>query len=101
MASVSAPTQSGAMATGSPSSSLSLSATGFRDISGTTWPLGRPRWEQAITLPPSFRMKRTVSRAARMRVSSPMTPFFNGTLKSQRSSTFLPFSGASATLFLT
>ena len=37
--------QSGAMATGLPSSSASRAATGFRLISGFGLPLGRPRWE--------------------------------------------------------
>lgn len=41
-----------------------------------------------------------VGRAATMRLSEVMTPSFSGTLKSQRTSTFLPFTSMSSTDFL-
>ena len=64
---------------------------------------GLPMWEQAITAAPWSSRYWMVGKAARMRLSSVMTPLPSlaiGTLKSQRSSTFLPLTSTSLTVFL-
>ena len=63
---------------------------------------GLPRWEQAMTAAPWSSRYWMVGRAARMRLSSVMAPVALswGTLKSQRSSTFLPLTSMSLTVFL-
>ena len=103
LARASGPTTSSAMMTGLPSSSLRRAATGFRDSSGLTSPLGLPMWEQATTAAFCSSRYWMVGRAARMRLSSVMTPLPSlamGTLKSHRSSTFLPATSMSRTVFL-
>ena len=76
--------------TGGPSSSASLAAIGLRLNSGFGLPLGRPRWLARITVAPWSSAYLMVGSDARMRVSSPITPFFSGTLKSTRTKTRLP-----------
>ena len=91
------------MMTGLPSSWLRRAATGFKLSSGFTSPLGLPMWEQAITAALLSSRYWMVGRAARMRLSPVMTPLPSlamGTLKSQRSRTFLPFTSTSFTVFL-
>ena len=103
LALASGPTTSSAMMTGLPSSWLRRTATGFKLSSGFTSPLGLPMWEQAITAALLSSRYWMVGRAARMRLSSVMTPLPSlamGTLKSQRSRTFLPFTSTSVTVFL-
>ena len=89
-----------AKVTGLPRSSASRTATGAR-LNFSSGPfLGLPRWLHRITLPPfsiSFLM---VGSAATMRLSLVMTPSFMGTLKSQRTSTRLPRTSSSSTVFL-
>ena len=60
-------------------------------------------WEQAITAAPWSSRYWIVGRAARMRLSSVITPlpsFAIGTLKSQRNRTFFPLILMSFTVFL-
>ena len=67
------------------------SATGFRLMSGFGLPLGRPRCEASTThRAPASSACLIVGSDARMRVSSPMTPPFSGTLKSTRMKTRSP-----------
>src|SRR5690606_19370733 len=91
------PATSVASVTGRPISSASRSAAGARESSGTTCPLGRPRWEQSTTR--AFRPSRSsiVGRAAPIRVSSVTRPSASGTLKSTRTRTRLPSTSASVT----
>ena len=100
LAFASPPTTSLAIATGLPSSSLRRAATGARENSGFTSPFGRPRWEQRMTAALWSSRYLMVGRAATMRLSEVMTPSLSGTLKSQRTSTFLPFTSMSSTDFL-
>ncbi len=96
------PTTSGSAAnfTSWPSSSERRTATGANDNSGFGSPFGLPRWEQRITLPPSPINFLIVGSAATRRFSSVIFPSFNGTLKSQRTRTFFPFTLISSTDFL-
>ena len=64
------PTQSSSLITGRPSSSDRRRATGSILRSSTTWPLGRPRCEQRISVASLSSRYWMVGRAARMRVSS-------------------------------
>ncbi len=86
----SSPTESFAKVTGRPTSSASRSATGARLNSGDGLPLGRPRWLARITVAPCSSAYSMVGSDARIRVSSPITPFFNGTLKSTRMNARFP-----------
>src|SRR5690606_9640565 len=89
--------QSSALRTGTPSNSDNRRATGSMRKDSTTWPLGRPRWLTRITRAPARRRCSMVGMAARMRLSSVISPSFNGTLKSTRTRTRLPFTSRSAT----
>jgi len=51
---------------------------------------GRPRWETTTTRAPELIRALSVGREARMRPSSVIFPSFNGTFRSQRTSTRLP-----------
>ena len=81
---------SAANTTSLPSSSESLTATGARENFSSGPFFGLPRWEQRITLPPSFIIFLIVGKAAVILLSFVITPSFRGTLKSQRQRTFLP-----------
>lgn len=89
-AAAASPMQSAANNTGLPSSCVSRSATGFRLYSGAGLPLGRPRCDARITVAPCSSANSMVGIAAVMRVSSPITPFLIGTLKSTRMNTRRP-----------
>src|SRR4030065_428899 len=66
-------------------------ATGERLISGTTFPLGRPRWDRRIVFAPFSMDRRIVGRIALIRVSSVMFPALSrGTLRSTRMSVRFP-----------
>ena len=82
--------QSSANATGAPSSSDSRSATGLRLNSGFGLPFGRPRWLASTTVAPCSSAYWIVGSDDWIRVSSPITPFLSGTLKSTRMKTRLP-----------
>ena len=86
--------------TGLPSSSSRRFATGRRDSPSFGPFLTLPRCEQRITLPPSPDSFLMVGSAARMRVSSVITPLFSGTLKSQRTRMRLPLIWMSSKVFL-
>ena len=83
-----------------PSNLDNASATGAKDNSVFGSPFGLPRWEQRITFPPSLINLLIVGIAATKRVSSVILPSCNGTLKSQRTNTLLPFTLISSTDFL-
>ncbi|CUQ01467.1 Uncharacterised protein [Flavonifractor plautii] len=102
LAVASGPTTSAAMMTSRPNSSLRRLATGARLNLGSGPSLGLPRWEQAITAAFCSSRYWMVGRAATMRLSSVMAPVALswGTLKSQRSRTFLPATSISFTVFL-
>ena len=89
------PMQSVANATGCPSSSCNRVAMGARLSSGAGLPFGRPRWLASTTVAPRSSAYLIVGSEARMRVSSPMTPFSSGTLKSTRTNTRRPDSSRS------
>lgn len=73
-----------------PSFALRATATGAR-LNFASGPfLGLPRWLHRMTLAPSLTSFWMVGRAALMRFSLVITPSFIGTLKSQRTRTFLP-----------
>ena len=87
--------------TSCPRSSVNLLATGAKESSGFGSPFGLPRWEQRITFPPSAISFLMVGSAATRRFSSVIfKSASNGTLKSQRTNTFLPFTLISSTDFL-
>ena len=78
--------------TGVPSSDSSASATGLSDNSGTTFPVGRPRWDNRTTRHPRCRSQSIVGREALMRIGSATWPSPRGTLKSTRTSARWPSS---------
>ncbi len=84
------PTVSLAKATSAPSSSPRRAATGRRLYLSSGVPSGRPRCEITTTRAPASRRPVRVPSEARMRPSSPMTPSFRGTLRSQRTMTRRP-----------
>ena len=84
------PMQSPDHATRAPSRSARRSRTGSSDAAGSGAPFGRPRCAHRITRAPRSRSAAIVGSAARMRVSSAMTPSCSGTLKSTRQSTRRP-----------
>src|SRR5262245_23762242 len=84
------PMQSSAKATGRPTALDKGSTSGFRDISGTRLPSGRPKWLSTITLAPLLASSVSVGAARSMRVASDTLPDFIGTLRSTRTSTRLP-----------
>ena len=99
MFSTAGPTQSGASLTGWPSRSASRVTAGASDISGLTWPLGRPRWLIRITFPPASTAALIVGRAALIRLSSvTFCPSSSGTLKSTRIRTRLPLRSSLSTV---
>ena len=57
-------------------------------------PLGRPKCESRITLPPLSAISRMVGAARSIRVASETLPFSIGTLRSTRTSTRLPLRSA-------
>jgi hypothetical protein len=84
----SGPMQSLAKTTGPPISSPSRAATGFKLISALGLPFGRPRCDASTThAAPASSACVIVGSEARILVSSPMTPFLSGTLKSTRTNT--------------
>merc|ERR1719261_2135305 len=100
----SSPTQSGASFTSEPMYSVMRSAHGASENLSSGPDLGRPRCEQAATLAPASSRYFRVGTDARMRVSSVMVLPSSGTLRSQRTRTFLPLRSAaerSPTDFLT
>jgi hypothetical protein len=56
-------------------------------MSGATLPLGLPRWLASTTVAPCPSAYWMVGTDDLMRVSSPICPFFSGTLKSTRMKT--------------
>ena len=84
------PMQSLAKTTFRPSSSDSRPTIGCRLNSGATLPLGRPRCDARITVAPLSSAYLIVGSEALIRVSSPITPFLIGTLKSTRMKTRFP-----------
>merc|ERR1719478_1397980 len=82
------------MATSLPSSSDRRGATGPRENLSSGPSLGRPRWDESRTLAPLSIRYLTVGTDARIRVSSVMVLPSSGTLRSQRTRTFLPLSSA-------
>mmetsp|Transcript_12527 Transcript_12527/g.43499 ORF Transcript_12527/g.43499 Transcript_12527/m.43499 type:complete len:370 (+) Transcript_12527:970-2079(+) len=90
------PMQSSTFSTGQLSSSVRRAATGVRRNLSSGPDLGRPRWDDSITLAPFLVRYSMVGTAARMRVSSVMfRSASRGTLRSARSNTTLPLSSAS------
>jgi len=87
--------QSGAMTTSLPSSSERRGATGPSENLSSGPDLGRPRCDESSTFAPFSTRYLTVGTDARMRVSSVMVLPSSGTLRSQRTSTLLPFRSAS------
>ena len=61
-------------------------------------PLGRPRWEVSSRRAPCSRSHSIVGSAARMRVSSVISPSCSGTLKSTRTRTRLPSTSRSSSV---
>ena len=97
----SGPMTSLASFTSKPSFSERRLATGAREYFMLNSPLGRPRCEQRMTAAPCSSRYLIVGSAALMRVSSVMFLFSSrGTLKSQRTSTFLPETSMSSIVFL-
>src|SRR3954470_14005420 len=94
----------GASFTLASSSSPRRLATGASERLGSRSPFGRPRWDIRTSAAPRSRSSSIVGRAARMRVSSATTRLppssLSGTLKSTRTRTRRPFTGASRTLAL-
>ena len=74
MAAASSPTTSGASGTSMPRISPRRVATGASEYFASGAPLGRPRWEQAMTAAPWASSQSMVGTAARMRRSSSMPP---------------------------
>src|SRR5207248_2103590 len=99
VASADGPTTSFAHATDTPRISLKRFATGASPRSSTTFPSGRPRCETSMILALCSTRYSIVGSAARMRVSSRILPFSSGTLKSTRTSTRLPSTSMSRTVF--
>ena len=96
------PTMSSARGTGRLRNSSSRAATGFKLRAGTTLPLGRPRCEHKITAAPFSSKNRMVGSAPMMRFSSVIlvpVSLSMGTLKSTRTSTFLPCTFTSSMVF--
>ena len=89
---------SSANTTGLPRYSDRRSATGARENFASGPFFGLPRWLHRITLPPSAISFLMVGSAATMRLSLVILPSFIGTLKSQRTSTFLPETLMSSTV---
>ncbi len=94
------PMQSLANTTSRPSNRDRCSATGLRLNSGATLPLGRPRCEARMTVDSWSSANWMLGSAAVMRVSSVMTPFLSGTLKSTRMKTRRSSSGRSRIEYL-
>ncbi len=83
--SASGPMQSVAKATGRPPSAwLSGATSGFSEKAGSGLPLGRPKCESTITLPPLLASSSSVGARRSMRVASVTWPSFMGTLRSTR-----------------
>ena len=92
---------SSASFTSKPSFSERRLATGAREYFMLNSPFGRPRWEHRITAAPLSSRYLMVGSAALMRVSSVMfLSASSGTLKSQRTSTFLPLTWTSSMVIL-
>jgi hypothetical protein len=89
-----------AKTTSLPSNSESLFATGAKESSGFTSPLGLPMCEQRITLAPSSISFLMVGKAAVILFSSVITPSLRGTLKSHLTNTRFPVTLRSSTVFL-
>merc|ERR1712032_737582 len=87
--------QSGAIVTSVSSSSDRRGATGPSENLSSGPALGRPKCEERRTLAPFSIKYLTVGTEARMRVSSVIVLPLSGTLRSQRTSTFLPLRSAS------
>src|SRR5271155_2855840 len=95
--SASGPTQSSAKATGFFTIRATSAATGRSDAFGSG-PLGRPKCESRMTLPPLPASSVMVGAISSMRVASVTAPSSIGTLRSTRKSTSLPFTAASSRL---
>src|SRR5271156_5017652 len=96
-ASASGPTQSSAKATGFFTIRATSAATGRSDAFGSG-PLGRPKCESRMTLPPLPASSVMVGAISSIRVASVICPSSIGTLRSTRSRTRLPFTSASSRL---
>src|ERR1700726_4622974 len=83
------PMQSGANATGRLMISATACTTGRSDCAGSG-PLGRPKCESRMTLPPLSAISLMVGATRSMRVASATLPCSIGTLRSTRTSTRLP-----------
>ena len=81
------PMQSETSATGWPRSSARRGVMGARENFASKPPLGLPKWEERITLAPLLVKYLMVGIAPLIRVSSVITPFSRGTLKSARTKT--------------
>jgi hypothetical protein len=92
-ASAAGPMQSSTNPTGRFSTRPTSSATGLSDWLGSR-PLGRPKWDKRIALPPLSAISRMVGAARSMRVASVTLPFSVGTLRSSRTNTRLFFTSA-------
>ena len=93
--SASIPTTSLARGTGCPRSELNRWATGRRLSLGSRLPSGRPRWDMRMVRAPAARRWFRVGRASTIRRSSATWPVAScGTLKSTRTSTRRPRTGA-------
>src|SRR5215211_6795500 len=88
------PATSSTNATSTPRCWARTGRTGSSEYLGSRWPLGRPRWEQQITLAPWSSSQRRVGTAARTRRSSVTLPSSRGTLKSLRTRTRRPATSA-------
>src|SRR5262245_41777610 len=73
-----------------PNSYDSLAATGFKLYFGYGFPLGLPRWEARMSMPPFSITYLIDGSDALIRVSSVILPSEIGTLKSTRMNTRLP-----------
>ena len=98
-ASNSAPRVTPGKTTSWPNLAAKSAATGASDLPAlSASSFTRPRWEKRIARPPCSMMYLIVGRAAVIRLSLVITPSFNGTLKSTRTRTFLPFKSTSLTV---
>src|SRR6476659_7624894 len=87
------PMQSSANATGRLRMAAIAGVSSLSDCAGSG-PLGRPKWESRITLPPLSAISQMVGATRSMRVVYVTLPFSTGTLRSTRTSTRFPLTSA-------
>src|SRR5690606_16807759 len=92
------PMQSSIKVTGRFRCAASPSAMGRSDMSGTTFPFGRPKWLSRRTFAPFCDSSFRVGRMRSMRVKSEMFPSSTGTFISTRAITVLPFASRSSSV---